>query len=36
MSRVEGRDRVMKSLQTNFRPEFLSRVDEIIIFYSLR
>ncbi len=30
------RDRVMEALRANFRPEFLNRVDEIIIFHSLR
>ncbi len=28
--------RVMEALQTHFRPEFLNRVDEIIIFHSLK
>jgi len=30
------RDRVMEAMRANFRPEFLNRVDEIIIFHSLR
>ena len=30
------RDRVMEAMRGNFRPEFLNRVDEIIIFHSLR
>ncbi|MGF1523613.1 MAG: ATP-dependent chaperone ClpB [Leptolyngbyaceae cyanobacterium] len=30
------RDRVMEAMRNNFRPEFLNRVDEIIIFHSLR
>lgn len=29
------RDRVMDALRAQFRPEFLNRVDEIIIFHSL-
>ena len=28
-------DRVMEALRANFRPEFLNRIDEIIIFHSL-
>jgi ATP-dependent Clp protease ATP-binding subunit ClpB len=32
----EMRDRVMESMRTSFRPEFLNRIDEIIIFHSLR
>ncbi|HET7478857.1 MAG TPA: AAA family ATPase, partial [Rubrobacteraceae bacterium] len=31
----EIRDRLMQELQTFFRPEFLNRVDEIIVFHSL-
>ena len=31
----EVRDRLMQELQTYFRPEFLNRVDEIIVFHSL-
>ncbi|MCS6959468.1 MAG: ATP-dependent chaperone ClpB [Pseudanabaenaceae cyanobacterium SKYGB_i_bin29] len=31
----EMRDRVMEALRSNFRPEFLNRIDEIIIFHSL-
>ncbi len=31
----EMRDRVMEALRNNFRPEFLNRIDEIIIFHSL-
>lgn len=31
----EMRDRVMEALRANFRPEFLNRIDEIIIFHSL-
>ncbi|MEM9120117.1 MAG: ATP-dependent chaperone ClpB [Cyanobacteria bacterium P01_D01_bin.6] len=30
------RDRVMEAMQGQFRPEFLNRVDELIIFHSLR
>ncbi|MEO1006913.1 MAG: AAA family ATPase, partial [Cyanobacteria bacterium J06638_38] len=30
------RDRVMEAMRGNFRPEFLNRVDELIIFHSLR
>jgi ATP-dependent Clp protease ATP-binding subunit ClpB len=32
----EMRSRVMEAMRTNFRPEFLNRVDEIIIFHSLQ
>ncbi|OKH27149.1 ATP-dependent chaperone ClpB [Chroogloeocystis siderophila] len=32
----EMRDRVMESMRASFRPEFLNRIDEIIIFHSLR
>ncbi|MEM7062271.1 MAG: ATP-dependent chaperone ClpB [Cyanobacteria bacterium P01_B01_bin.77] len=32
----EMRSRVMDSLRSNFRPEFLNRVDEMIIFHSLQ
>ena len=31
----EIRDRVMEALRASFRPEFLNRVDEIIIFHQL-
>ncbi|MGC9358945.1 MAG: AAA family ATPase, partial [Anaerolineae bacterium] len=31
----EVRDRVMRALRERFRPEFLNRVDEIILFHSL-
>lgn len=31
----EMRDRVMEAMRTSFRPEFLNRIDEIIIFHSL-
>ncbi|AFY68589.1 ATP-dependent chaperone ClpB [Thalassoporum mexicanum PCC 7367] len=31
----EMRDRVINALRANFRPEFLNRVDEIIIFHAL-
>ena len=31
----EMRSRVMDTMRTNFRPEFLNRVDDIIIFHSL-
>jgi ATP-dependent Clp protease ATP-binding subunit ClpB len=31
----EMRKRVMKALQTHFRPEFLNRVDDIIMFHAL-
>ncbi|MBD2101943.1 ATP-dependent chaperone ClpB [Leptolyngbya sp. FACHB-261] len=30
------RDRVMDSMRSSFRPEFLNRIDEIIIFHGLR
>jgi ATP-dependent Clp protease ATP-binding subunit ClpB len=30
------RDRVMEAMRSSFRPEFLNRIDEIIIFHSLR
>jgi ATP-dependent Clp protease ATP-binding subunit ClpB len=30
------KDRVMEAMRSNFRPEFLNRVDEMIIFHSLR
>jgi len=30
------RDRVMEAMRASFRPEFLNRVDEIIIFHSLK
>src|SRR4030042_4973372 len=29
------RDRVLEALRQNFRPEFLNRIDEVIIFHSL-
>ncbi|MGF1568715.1 MAG: ATP-dependent chaperone ClpB [Nodosilinea sp.] len=32
----EMKSRVMEALRSSFRPEFLNRVDEIIIFHSLR
>ncbi|PLZ16823.1 ATP-dependent chaperone ClpB [Fischerella thermalis] len=32
----EMRDRVMEAMRANFRPEFLNRIDEIIIFHSLQ
>lgn len=32
----EMRSRVMEAMRNNFRPEFLNRVDEIIIFHSLQ
>lgn len=32
----EMRSRVMEALRANFRPEFLNRIDEIIIFHSLQ
>ncbi len=32
---AEMRDRVMEALRANFRPEFLNRVDEVIIFKAL-
>jgi len=32
----EMRARVMESMQANFRPEFLNRIDEIVIFHALR
>jgi ATP-dependent Clp protease ATP-binding subunit ClpB len=31
----EIRARIMEELKTNFRPEFLNRVDEVIVFHSL-
>jgi ATP-dependent Clp protease ATP-binding subunit ClpB len=31
----EARDRVMEALQANFRPEFLNRIDEVVIFKPL-
>ena len=31
----EIRDRVMETMQASFRPEFLNRVDEILIFHQL-
>ncbi len=30
------RDRVMESMRSSFRPEFLNRIDEIVIFHALR
>ncbi|AFY62146.1 ATP-dependent chaperone ClpB [Synechococcus sp. PCC 6312] len=32
----EMRERVMEAMRTHFRPEFLNRVDEFIIFHSLK
>ena len=32
---AEARDRIMEALRVHFRPEFLNRVDEIIIFHAL-
>jgi ATP-dependent Clp protease ATP-binding subunit ClpB len=32
----EMRSRVMEAMQSSFRPEFLNRIDELIIFHSLR
>jgi len=32
----EMRERVMDAMQHSFRPEFLNRIDEVIIFHSLR
>ncbi len=32
----EMRSRVMEAMQTSFRPEFLNRIDEIIIFHGLQ
>ncbi|CAA9571864.1 ClpB protein [uncultured Synechococcales cyanobacterium] len=32
----EMRDRVMGAMRNSFRPEFLNRIDEVIIFHSLR
>jgi len=32
---ADVRDRIMEALRAHFRPEFLNRVDEIIIFHSL-
>lgn len=31
----EIRDKVMRELQTSFKPEFLNRIDDIIVFHSL-
>jgi ATP-dependent Clp protease ATP-binding subunit ClpB len=33
--REAGRDEIMRILQRNFRPEFLNRLDEIVVFHSL-
>jgi ATP-dependent Clp protease ATP-binding subunit ClpB len=33
---IEMQTRVLETLRTNFRPEFLNRIDEHIIFHSLR
>lgn len=33
---VEMQERVMEAMRGNFRPEFLNRIDEVIIFHSLR
>jgi ATP-dependent Clp protease ATP-binding subunit ClpB len=33
---LEMQGRVLEALRSNFRPEFLNRVDELIIFHSLR
>ncbi|MBE0480710.1 MAG: ATP-dependent chaperone ClpB [Dehalococcoidia bacterium] len=32
---AEGRERIMEALKAHFRPEFLNRVDEVIVFHSL-
>ncbi len=32
----EMRDRVMEAMRSSFRPEFLNRIDEIVIFHALR
>ena len=32
----EMRERVMESMRSSFRPEFLNRIDEMVIFHSLR
>ncbi|MBE9031693.1 ATP-dependent chaperone ClpB [filamentous cyanobacterium LEGE 11480] len=32
----EMRGRVMEAMRTNFRPEFLNRIDELIIFHALK
>ena len=32
----EMQNRVMEAMQANFRPEFLNRIDEVIIFHSLQ
>ncbi len=32
----EMRNRVMDAMRTNFRPEFLNRIDEVIIFHALQ
>ena len=36
LSEEEKRERTMEALRTTFRPEFLNRIDDIIIFNSLR
>jgi ATP-dependent Clp protease ATP-binding subunit ClpB len=33
---LEMQDRVMEAMRNSFRPEFLNRIDEVIIFHSLR
>ncbi len=35
MNYVRMRDKVMESLKTHFRPEFLNRIDEVIVFHEL-
>lgn len=35
LSETEMRNRVTESLNTHFRPEFLNRIDEMVIFHSL-
>jgi len=35
LSREEIRERVMEALRAHFRPEFLNRIDEIIVFHPL-
>ncbi len=34
--RSVGRDEIVQVLQTHFRPEFLNRIDEIVVFHPLR
>jgi ATP-dependent Clp protease ATP-binding subunit ClpB len=36
LSQKEMQDKIMEILRENFRPEFINRLDEIIVFHSLR